>query len=652
MVSAFLLGLGLMTVAPEGDGARPAPAPASISDSDALRAYDGAKAKVGRDPEAHVRLALWCEQHGLTAERVKHLALAVLTDPMNAAARGLMGLVDYRGKWENPEKVSDVVKADEALTAALAEYNARRDRAGNSADAHWRLALWCEENGLKAEARAHLVTVTRLDPSRESAWKHLGLKKHNGRWVADGQLAEERAEAEARKRADRKWKPLLAKYREWLRDPSPEKQARAEAALSAVSDPLAVPALCAVFVAGGNATDQAAAVPVLGRLDGPERARALALIAVFGASSEVSRAAAETLKQCDGRDVIGLLIGLILKPVKYEVRMVNGPDLPGELFIDGERVITRRVYLPTAGISQQLENLAITRNWAAVGMIGPVAPRPVATRDSVNKFLADAKLRLARAEAEGSDRIRQMLDVSRQQLANDVATLDATNAEANRRNGQVMPVLYALTGQDLSASSDDWKVWWANEHGYVYDRPSEIQSKPIETQLVPNPVAPTSQTRNHHACFAAGTPVKTLEGPKPIETVRIGDQVLAQDVKTGRLMYTPVVAVYHNKPSATFKLKAGAEAVVATGIHRFWKAGHGWTMARDLKPGDVLRTVGGTARVDSVDSDSVQPVFNFEVAEGHSFFVGVPGLLVHDNGVVQPVTTPFDAPANLASLGR
>ena len=51
---------------------------------------------------------------------------------------------------------------------------------------------------------------------------------------------------------------------------------------------------------------------------------------------------------------------------------------------------------------------------------------------------------------------------------------------------------------------------------------------------------------------------------------------------------------------------------MATGIHRLWKAGQGWVMARDLKAGDRLRTIGGIAEVRSVEPDRVQPVFNLQ----------------------------------------
>ena len=95
----------------------------------------------------------------------------------------------------------------------------------------------------------------------------------------------------------------------------------------------------------------------------------------------------------------------------------------------------------------------------------------------------------------------------------------------------------------------------------------------------------------------------------------------------------------------------GGETIVATGIHRFWKAGVGWVMARDLKPGDPVRTLDGRVGVVSVESGIVQPVFNLELSTGKSFFVGKQGVLVHDNTTVDPVQRPFDSEPVLASIG-
>src|SRR3954464_12041896 len=86
------------------------------------RAYQEARAGAGRSSGEQVRLALWCEAHGLTKERLNHLAQAVLADPANATARGLMGLVAFDGRFLRPEAVAARAQAD----PALAEYDVKR----------------------------------------------------------------------------------------------------------------------------------------------------------------------------------------------------------------------------------------------------------------------------------------------------------------------------------------------------------------------------------------------------------------------------------------------------------------------------------------------------------------------------------------------
>ena len=208
-----------------------------------LTAYEETRAKMGRGPDAHVRMAIWCEAHGLNSERLKHLAIAVLTDPAHATARGLLGLVAFRGQWQSPEAICEKLEADQTASAALAEYNGRRARMGNSADSHWKIAVWCEQQGLKPEATAHLTMVTQLDPHREAAWKRLGYRKQGGRWATAEQLAAEKTEAEAQKKADKRWTTLLAKLRSGLDDKS--KQAGAAKTVAGISDPRAVPSVWA-----------------------------------------------------------------------------------------------------------------------------------------------------------------------------------------------------------------------------------------------------------------------------------------------------------------------------------------------------------------------------------------------------------------------
>src|SRR5262245_21106558 len=192
----------------------------SVSKTD-LAAYEGAKAKVGRDADAHVKLALWCEAHGLTAERIKHLTLATLLDPTNATARGLLGLVASGGKWQKPDDVGTGLARNPEAQALMKEYLQRRVATPDRADAQWKLAQWCEQAGLKEQAIAHYSTVVRLDPRREAAWKRLGYKKSGDRWVKPEQLASEKAEAELQTAANKRWKPILEKHRESLASKDP-----------------------------------------------------------------------------------------------------------------------------------------------------------------------------------------------------------------------------------------------------------------------------------------------------------------------------------------------------------------------------------------------------------------------------------------------
>lgn len=198
--------------------------------------YRAASARAGRDAGAHLKLAVWCESHGMDAERLKHLAIALLIDPPNATARGMMGLVDYAGRWMPPETVGEAVKADEAMTAKLARYEAKRLVTPDTADAQWKLALWCDQNGLKAEATAHLTAVTRLAPGRVEAWHKLGCRLHHGRWFNAEQIAAERAEHAAQQKADRHWQPIIEKWKKELVFDNPG-YASAVSALKEITDP-------------------------------------------------------------------------------------------------------------------------------------------------------------------------------------------------------------------------------------------------------------------------------------------------------------------------------------------------------------------------------------------------------------------------------
>ncbi len=698
--------------------ANPDTVPAAAPSADDLAAYKEANAHVGPSPEAHVKLALWCQAHGLQPEAIKHLGLVVLSNPSHAAARGLLGLVAYQGKWQRPEVVSKRVLDDEALAAVRSQYQAKRSSLKNNADSHWKLALWCEEQGLKAEAITHFTSVTRLDPTREAAWKRLGCKKQGGRWVSEATLAQEKAEIESQKRADRHWKPLLEKWRDGLAHKS--KRVDSEQMLASVTDPRAVPAVWSVFGAGNN-SQQRVAAQVLGQIDAPDASRALAFLAVFGRSPEVRRVATETIVRRDPRETAGLLIGLLRERIKYRVQP-GGNNGPSALIVEGKKQNVQRRYVPvlptlpiapndtvfvddngspilfhpltpqtmatgTSVVNVLDAEMAANRQYAAelstlVGSVAPgLAPHLTA---NMNSALADQRqfavhqlqhptlapnaagilkpeilgltaipyetINLGALQAQAQNLAAQ----SQRNLANDVQSIDATNAQIADLNGRVLPVLNQLSGQDFGEDLEGWQKWLTEVSGYSFvssqsdsEKPTVVEDIPL-TSNSPLPVAlnvmqgPVTLTPQH-SCFGAGTLVRTLAGLSPIETIRAGDQVLTQDTRTGALSYEGVLTAFHNPPNPTLRIGFDEESIVVTGIHRFWKAGRGWTMARELKPGDSVRVLGQTVRILSVENETVRPVFNLEVTRHASYFVGKQGMLVHDNSIVLPETQPFDA---------
>jgi hypothetical protein len=723
MLAALLVGVGVLATNPtEAD---------KTAD---LQAYEAVREKVGRDPKAHVQLALWCEARGLSAERLKHLALAVLLDSKDARARGLLGLVAYGGAWRTPEDVGVRVRANEDLARRLAEYNDRRARTPEKADAQWELALWCERNALGAEAMAHFTAVTRLDSAREAAWKRLGCKKVGGRWVTEAQIAAEKAEAEAQKVADRHWKPLLTKWRDGLGDKS--RREAAEKGLAGLTDPRAVAAVWSVLVVGSPSL-HGRAVQVLGQIDAPAASRALAFLAVFDPSAEVRRKATETLKQRDPREFAGLLVGSLRKRIKYEIRPVGGPGSPGALFVNGQKFNVQRLYAPPAmpqidvapsdlivpdadglsvieryGLSRgptsqtvQTRTVMSPEQFAQFNPTDPALARAVADyranapqlwahffqthvnnaallRDepAIEKRNLGVAISVPTAtttttEHETVIAVGQIMAeyqkaalVAQQQLAQDAALLDAYNGAVDQFNGRVARVLEAISGQGRRDDPESWKAWWVDVQGYQYTpspetpRPTVVENVPLAYTPDPSPAVSYSATQRQvttkepvvspyssmPSCFGAGTLVRTLDGARPIESIRVGDCVLTLDVNSGALGYQPVTVIHHNPPSPTFLVKLGGDTIVSSPFHRFWVAGRGWIMARDLKGGERLRLLGGPARVESVESGAVQPVFNLDVALSHDFFAGTAAALVHDNTLPETRLEPFDSPRDVA----
>jgi hypothetical protein len=631
-----------------------------------LKSYDALKLKAGREPGAQVKLALWCEAHGLDAERMKHLAMAVLSDPGNAAARGLLGLIQSGGRWETPEQARARIAADDARSPKLAEYERRRAKLtveevrvsrlrdserqnGPSQDAasdrlnrnrrlargHVELARWCERNRLKPEATAHFTMSIHLDPSRDSTWKHLGYVKRDGRWTSREQAAIDELEERAEKQADHYWEPLLKKWKSWLGDK--ERRAEAEDLLATVIDRRAVPSILKVFAADRSESEQHRRVMLLGQIDSPSSSQAVAALAVWSRFDSVRREAIEVLKGRPPRDYAAKFVEMIHGAIKYEVKRESPSDPRPALAIDAPKFRILRTYdvppafeLPLSFrgyVGYDPNGLPIVVSGRELESMRSLAGNPQAMATAMHAL-----------ELRTANLLAMATQSARRQMAADIDAIEAANQQARDDNATIIPMLKSAAGAPASLSDDEdaWHVWWYDTLGYSF----QASPKPTFTQDVATPyLAPAIRT-----CFAAGTPVHTLSGARPIEALEVGDQVLSQDVGTGALSFQPVVFVHRNPPAKTLRITfSTGDSVVCSIFHRFWRATLGWAQVRELKPGDILRSFGTTVAVKSIGPDTTQALYNLDVAISRSFFVGKSKVLVHDNTLPDHRLVPFDA---------
>lgn len=106
-------------------------------------------------------------------------------------------------------------------------------------------------------------------------------------------------------------------------------------------------------------------------------------------------------------------------------------------------------------------------------------------------------------------------------------------------------------------------------------------------------------------CFPAGTLVATPHGQQAIQTLKAGDQVLAEDPSTGKVQAESVQPVIHDPASALISVDlSDGSSIAVTADHPFWVdrgillAKPGWIPAGELRFGDELRTArGGVASV-------------------------------------------------------
>jgi hypothetical protein len=141
-------------------------------------------------------------------------------------------------------------------------------------------------------------------------------------------------------------------------------------------------------------------------------------------------------------------------------------------------------------------------------------------------------------------------------------------------------------------------------------------------------------------CFGAGTLVEVPgDTRQPIEQIKPGDLVASRDPVTGRTAWKRVTRTTARLVSTVLTLAVAAaggppEIITTTPQHPFYVEGRGFVEAAQLGIGTSIVTRAGPAlTVRSLEvsrTANATPVYNLEVEDSHTYFVGEYGLWVHN----------------------
>lgn len=135
-------------------------------------------------------------------------------------------------------------------------------------------------------------------------------------------------------------------------------------------------------------------------------------------------------------------------------------------------------------------------------------------------------------------------------------------------------------------------------------------------------------------CFTGDTLVAAENGQKRIDEIEIGDKVWAYNVETGETELKTVTKVYVHSVDEILHLYTNEGNIDTTTNHPFYVIDKGWVAAGDLAVGDEVYNLDGTTstilgfKVEKLDEPVL--VYNLEVEDVHTYFVGNECVLVHN----------------------
>ena len=137
-------------------------------------------------------------------------------------------------------------------------------------------------------------------------------------------------------------------------------------------------------------------------------------------------------------------------------------------------------------------------------------------------------------------------------------------------------------------------------------------------------------------CFVAGTMILTASGLVAIEKIKSGDKVISTDPETMETSPKTVLETYIREVNKLVHLTINGEEIITTFDHPFYVRERGFVNACELWVGAQLLDVNnnilvvGNTRLELAKNPVT--VYNFQVEDFHTYYVGENNILVHNAG--------------------
>ncbi|WP_419194554.1 polymorphic toxin-type HINT domain-containing protein [Novipirellula herctigrandis] len=539
--------------------------------------------------------------------------------PIGAFARWQAGQVCLDDTWLGVDELNS-----DRMTPLLEEYDQERGDGPLNLNDHRRLANWAEQHGLKDQAKAHWYGVLAARSDDRMARTKLQFERIGDQWLTKDEIREARQKSNELVKQTKAWMPQMKKWAASLLGSKTKEKIKTLDALDELQDSTAIHALqlTALQLPGNTALPF---VDAIKNVRSQEACDALVKIAMSELTSKRGQSAMNGIKEYPMVFYVPGLLEMLSTETEVKHLVFQRAN--------GERILR----LAMSQELRDLEQIAVVdkvlykpNRLTVARMSRPRSAMPAGMQPGQTLTIPFSKNAVA----------QQIVDQSTQSEINRaIKNNDANNFTKAIAQERVFDLLQAATDAEVDRNTNAWWGWWDRyneqlhygeknrDRRYYEDRKDIVYaSQPVIILVLIN-----------RECLIRGTQVQTEYGLRNIESIRVGDRVLSQDVASGELKLKPVLNTTHRPPAKTFVFSTQEGKIEATLGHYWWVSGRGWLRSKELEPGMVLRHATGTTAIEAVElAEEPVETFNLIVADNHTYFVGPERILCSDATEIRP----------------